>query len=103
VSRDRSISSGERNPEEENLIVREIVVAPVFIQQNFNAHHFISLRAQLPRIRFLFSRIRERRAKRGKSAWSTYLERLNIYKQWPDGSLADWNGSDTLLPWFALI
>lgn len=24
-----------------------------------------------------------------KSAWSTYAERLNIYKQWPDGSLAD--------------
>lgn len=36
-----------------------------------------------------------------KPAWSTYPERLNIYKQWSNGSLADRNGSDTLLPWLA--
>jgi len=70
-------------------MVREIAVASVFIQREFQRAS-LHLSSRLASTLFVSrsSRIRERRfrrAKRGKSAWSTYLERLNIYKQWPDG------------------
>lgn len=102
VSRRRSISGEE--PRRDSCAARGIAAAFLLLHPNFITSPHLAARLRIA-TRFSFSRNRGRRSKRANArpAWSTYLERLNIYKQWPNGSLADRNGSDTLLPWLALI